>query len=121
MAKERNSKISINLWAAIRDVLNHSITKGQFPLACVAGIVVLCVWRMPAADVTALVNRILSVLDRFAFFSYLGNVILVAGWAMHARHQRKLFTGELNRVGQEKSDLQEQLLSRKLSSSNKPQ
>ena len=47
MSKKQNSRQNVNFWAFLQNVLIHSMNKGQFPLACLCGILVLIIWRMP--------------------------------------------------------------------------
>ena len=93
----------------LTDVLIASINKGQFPLACLTLFGMFMVYRMPSADVSKLVFQIVEHVANGSFIGYMLSVLFGGGWLLHARWQRKIITGEMDRVGREKSSLQEQL------------
>ncbi|MEO7796392.1 MAG: hypothetical protein ABIY47_01560 [Opitutaceae bacterium] len=111
--------VTTNMWAALRDVLIHSLTKGQFPFAVFAGLIALALFRMPSADVTILANKLIAGLYKLAGLSYAANVGLVCGWFFHARWQRRLIAEEMARIGREKTTWQEQKLGLPLSTAKK--
>jgi hypothetical protein len=121
MAKEKNSKTTVNFWAFLQNVAIHSMNKGQFPLACVAAIILLLIYKLPPQDAARLVDRILNNLTSAKGFAYVLCTFLAGGWAFHARWQRRTISAEMDRIGREKSQLQEQTIGDKLShSKSKP-
>jgi hypothetical protein len=120
MAKEKkNSRTYVNFWAFLQNVLIHSINKGQFPLACVSGIIALIIWRMPPEFSAKLLDRILFNLTTWKGASYILNFTIPTAWAYHARWQRRSISSEIDRIGREKTQLQEQITGLKLSPSKK--
>jgi hypothetical protein len=110
---------SVNVWTAIQNVLIHSINKGQFPLACVAGLLALLIHRMPSEDVGLLADRLSTNLGKLTGLSYTANALLAVGWAVHSRWQRRSIAREMDRIGREKTTLQEKNTGLKLAGSSK--
>ena len=116
----KNSKPkSQTFWGMITEVLIASMNKGQFPIACLTLFGMLMVYRMPPADVSKLVFQLEEHLASMAFTGYLLSFFLGGGWFFHARWQRKVITAEMERIGNEKTLLQEKALSIKTESSQK--
>jgi hypothetical protein len=102
-------------WAqAFRDIVIASMNKGQLPLLAIAGVAALIIWRMPPADVSLLANEILSRLDRGDLTGWVLSGLLAGAWHFHARMMRKAFHREADRIGKEKSKLQNVAAGRKL-------
>jgi integral membrane sensor domain MASE1 len=74
------------------------MSKGQFPLAIIGLIVMSLIWRMPPEDISALVFRIVDGSARGALLGYFFALIAMAGWYLHARHQRRVIAAALERV-----------------------
>jgi hypothetical protein len=108
MAGQRNVKVHVNFWAATRDIFTHSMNKGQFPLACFAALVAILVVKVSPEYAERLLDRILSSLTTLKGFSYVANVLLILGWAVYAKWQRSLAHNEMDRIGREKTRLQEE-------------
>ena len=89
--KLRVQRIELNFWAAVRAIFTHSMNKGQFPLACVAAVMALIIFKTPEAKVGELLEAILRHTRQLAFLSYGLNVLLLVGWWGHARYQREIF------------------------------
>lgn len=105
-------------WAqAFRDILIASMNKGQLPLLAFAGVIALMIWRMPEADITSLVDRMLTRLESGELLGWLFALLLVIGWYTHARWLRKEYADEFDRIGREKSRLQEGAAGRRLQGS----
>jgi hypothetical protein len=114
MTDKRKSGVS---WAqAVRDVLIHSMNKGQLPALGLGVAVLLIAWRLPPEHLGKIVE---GLFPKLFIASATLNTLLALGWVVHARRMRKQMASELDRMGQEKTRLQEQLASRKLSTSSK--
>lgn len=118
MASKRTITLKINFWAALRDVMTHAMDKGQFPLAVVGALLALAIIKMPPEHSTTLLHRILDGLKTIHGASYALNAVLLAGWYFHAKWQRGSISIEMNRIGREKTQLQEKQTGRKLVSDN---
>ena len=121
MTKSR--KTEMNFWAMVNSVLIHSTNKGQLPAMALALIGIIMALKMPPERIADQSDRIFRGLAKMAGASYTLNVVLIVGGAAGYRKLRVRFTDELTRIGKEKSDLQEQIIGHKLSSSkrNHPQ
>jgi len=75
------------------------------------------IYRMSAADVSRLVFQVEEHLASTAFAGYLLSFFLGGGWFFHARWQRRIISAEMERIGNEKTMLQEKALSIKTESS----
>lgn len=94
-------------WAqAARDVLITAMNKGQLPLFAVAALAFLVIWRMPAADVVTVANRVIDLFVTGELMGWGLALIAVIGWFFHARSMRQAFAREFERMGVEKSDAQ---------------
>ena len=104
----------------VRDVLIASMNKGLFPLALPGIIFMLIIIKMPAEDVSKFAFNFIERLANNGFIGYIIAVVAIFGWYYHARWQRKSISREIKRIGQQKTRWQEQKLSKKLESSDKP-
>jgi len=104
-------------WGMITEVLIASMNRGQFPIACLTLFGMFMIYRMSAADVSRLVFQVEEHLASAAFAGYLLSFFLGGGWFFHARWQRRIISAEMERIGNEKTMLQEKALSIKTESS----
>lgn len=119
MAKgDRAAPPKIGFWHMLRDVLVASLNKGQFPLACLFVVVLVFVIRMPPTDLSKLAWRLLDDLESAKLLGYALFVITLVGAFIHARFLRKMASGEMGRVAQERNKLQERALGQPLKSSD---
>lgn len=118
MSVKRTITVKLNGWAALKDIMIHSMDKGQFPLAIVGAIVGLIIWCLEPKDVSRLLDRILYNLTTLKGVSYLANIGLIVAWYIHAKWQRRSISIEMNRMGREKTRLQEHHTDTKLASTN---
>lgn len=116
--KPRNGHVT---WAhAVRDIFVTSINRGQLPVLGMIAVALLMLWKMPADDVSSLASEILHSLQNGELWGYLLFVLTLIGWYSHAKRMRKMFSAEAERIGTEKSRLQEKLVGHNYKSSNKP-
>lgn len=104
-SKGQNAKL--NFWAMMSNVLVTSLSKGQFPIACLFFLFVIMLLKMPAADVTRLALGILTDLGNFKLGGYVISMVFLGGWFAHTRWQRRSYEKELKRVTEERNQLQE--------------
>lgn len=101
----------------VRDVLVASLNRGQFPVALVAGLFAMMLYKMPGQDVTSLLFRVTDDLKSGYLGGYVMSVFLAGGWFLHVKWQRREITQEMERIGREKTILQEKLVGKHLPSS----
>jgi hypothetical protein len=116
-SEKTRSKPAFNGWRALRDVLVASMDKGQFPLAIVSLIVMVLIFKMPEQDVSKLVFLMLDHLVRGALLGWLLMGASIAAWFIHIRYHGQLLNFELNRLAEERSQLQARTLGGKMKSS----
>lgn len=115
----RPQRIHVNFWAFLQTVLTHSMNKGQFPGACVAGLLALLTLKLSAEQADVILHRLLEMIKSGTGISYSLNVVLLGAWAYHAKRQRTAIAEEMERMGREKSRLQEEMTGRKLTNVKK--
>jgi hypothetical protein len=101
----------------LRDVLVASMNKGQLPPVLLTLVILSLIWRMPAADVGRLVFDLVDGVKSGWLVGYAAAGVSILGWYFHARYQRRLITGEMRRIANERSALQSQTLGKNLKSS----
>lgn len=107
-------------WAqACRDIVVTSMNRGQLPVLGMIAVAMLLIWRLPEEKAGELVFSILAALGRGELWAYVFLVLVLAGWYLHSKWMRKMFSAEATRIGREKSDLQSQLAGEKFKSSDR--
>lgn len=101
----------------VRDVLIAAMNKGQLPTLILMFIGGVIAWRLPPEDLSKLVSRIVGRLEDWTLVGWLLFILALVGWYLHSRKMRREFTGEYDRIGNEKSRLQQQVAGKKLASS----
>ena len=109
----------VTAWEAIRDILVTSLNKGQFPLAVIALVVLMVLWRMPSADVSKLAFDVLADLRNGYLVGYAIGVMAVGGWFWHAKYLRRAAANEVQRIATERTRAQEKQAGSPLKSSKK--
>ena len=100
-------------WAgAFRDILVASLNKGQFPIAVVLVIFVVIFWRLPPTDLKSILVDFLNRFENNYILGWALFIVTLFGWYFHNRYVRKVHSNEINRILQEKKDLQELLLNK---------
>lgn len=116
--RPRNGNVT---WAqSVRDIFVTSINRGQLPVLGLIVVTLLMIWKMPGDAVSALAEEVLHSLQNGDLWGYVLFVLTLGGWYSHAKRMRKMFSNEAERIGTEKSRLQEQLVGRNYKSSNNP-
>ena len=93
----------------IRDVATHAMNKGQFLGVALTGLVALVIWRAPPEFSGQVLDRILRNLTSMRGIAYVLVGALALGWALHLRFVIRSTADEIDRIGREKTKLQEQL------------
>lgn len=112
MKKNNNKHKPKNVsWAeAFRDITIVAMNRGQLPVLGFIFIIILFLYKIPNEEIVQLVHDIVDKLGVIAFFSYIFNIVLVLSWAWHAKMVRKMHSNECERVGKEKTKLQQSQL-----------
>lgn len=98
-------------WAeAFRDIVVASMDRGQLPILFLFGTVFALIWKLDSKDSLSLLSSIGTQLNNWYIYGYILFFLSLFGWYTTAKMLRKMHFEECDRVGREKSDLQEKLL-----------
>lgn len=89
----------------LRDVLVASLNRGQFPMAVMGLITVIAVCRMPSADLSRLIFRLLDVAEAREYGGYVLAVTIALAWAIHSKRQRREIAAEIRRLSDQRTRL----------------
>jgi len=124
MAGKKKAKIvtqkviqKVNFWKFLRDVLLASMSKGQLPAATLSLIFIIMILKMPSEDVSKLVFSLFEWLREGMLLGYALFVLTLAGWAFHAKYQRRLQSREIDRLADERNEWQKKALGGRVESS----
>lgn len=98
------------MWHAIRDIFLAAINKGQLPILGVIAILAIIFARLPQDKLGDIVDKILTGLSDLSLLGYAFAVAIAAAWVLHAKMTRAVHYRETDRIGKEKSDLQQILI-----------
>lgn len=101
----------------LRDVLVASLNRGQFPVAIMGLIVVITICRMPPADLSRLMFRLLDAAEAHEYGGYVLSLMITIGWAIHGRRQRREIAAEIRRLSEQRNRLQQMTLDIQIKSS----
>jgi uncharacterized protein YacL len=106
-------------WAkAFRDVVVKAMEKGQLIPVLVGLIILLSISKMDSHHISKIWEKVLDSLLNGNIFLWLFIFLLLLIWRNNTKKLRKLFSNEVERLGKEKSELQQRRTSIKLQSSD---
>ena len=109
--KEYSKPYNKVTWAqAFRDVVIASIEKGQLPVLFGFGSFFLLIWKLDSSDSLVLLNSILEKLSDWYLYGYVLFLLSILGWYSSSKNLHKMHFEECDRVGREKTELQDKLL-----------
>lgn len=112
-----NGKVT---WAqAVRDMVNRSMSTGQLLPFGIFVLLTIVFWRMPAEDLRETMHEIISGFIEGHLWGWGVSLILLVAWVSHAKRMRKEFSEEADRIGKEKTGLQQRRTSQKLGTSQR--
>ncbi|WP_156529904.1 hypothetical protein [Klebsiella oxytoca] len=112
-----NGKVT---WAqAVRDMVNRSMSTGQLLPFGIFVLLAIVFWRMPAEDLRETMHEIISGFIEGHLWGWGVSLILLVVWVSHAKRMRKEFSEEADRIGKEKTGLQQRRTSQKLGTSQR--
>ena len=119
MAKPNNNNKTTVSWAqAFRDIIIRAMDRGQ--LLPVLGFLLFLafIWKMPEENVYEFGVLILKGFKDLSLAGWGVSGIVCILWAGHARIMRRKHSSECQRIGNEKSKLQQSTVKTKLGSSD---
>jgi hypothetical protein len=117
MANTHNQKFTI--WQMFSNIFVAAINKGQLPVAILGLLLIILFIRMPADDLTAFASKVLAELKSGYLLGYLGFIMALCGWFLHAKRLRRISHHETERIGDEKTKLQKAALPGKIKTSRR--
>lgn len=91
----------------VRDVFVTAIDRGQLPALLMGCVLLTVAFRLPPEQLVVFSEKIL---DRFASGVYVGwgvSLLLLVAWRAHSRYLIKIHSTEIDRIGREKSAIQD--------------
>lgn len=114
-----SNRKGMTFFQMLRDVLVASLNRGQFPMAIMGLIAVITVCRMPPADLSRLVFRLLDVAEEREYMGYGLSVLIAVAWAIHSKRQRREMAAEIRRLSGQRNQPQQMAFDRQISSSGR--
>lgn len=106
MAKGKRPTENVTFWQMVRDVLIASMNKGQFPFAAFAVIIITMIIKMPSEDVSKFAFKLASIFELHQIMGYILAGVLLIGWFIHSKFQRRIITVEMARIANQRDKLQ---------------
>lgn len=120
-AKDKATKVDKRVtWAqALRDIIIHSMNKGQL-IPTILGLgFLIWVWRVDPKDLNDLGAKFLVLVQTHQVVGYVLWIATTLSWVVHSRVVKGTTDAESGRIGKEKTRLQEQLAGRDFPSSRR--
>ncbi len=118
MSQKEKQPEKVTIWQMIRDVLIEAMKRGQLLPAGVMLLVLIVAAKYPSNGLPSLLSAIYKVLLDTYLIGYIGFVVLAFLWYTLARKSREAHKREYERLGNEKSRLQELITGQNLPSSD---
>lgn len=107
--KTKPARVVKFTWAqAFRDVIIQGMSKGQLLPLGILLVTLITVIRMPNDELSIVIQQIVSGLKDWSLFGWGLVIVVLVLWSAHARHMRKMSSAEVQRVGKEKTEIQQQ-------------
>lgn len=103
----------------LRDVLVASLNRGQFPMAIMGLIAIIAICRMPPADLSRLVFRLLDGAEAHEYGGYVLTLVIAVAWAHHSKRQRRESAAEIARLSEQRNRFQQMALDMQVKSSRR--
>lgn len=107
-----------NFWGMMRDVLIHSLNKGQFLIGLIGFCIIIMILKMSQERTEEFIFELLSMVKSIYYVGWTLTFICILGWYSSSRRLRKIHTSEMRRISQEKKSIQENSLGIKLATSD---
>lgn len=114
-----SSRRGVTLFQMLRDVLIASLNRGQFPIAVIGLIALIAVCRMPPADLTRLIFRLLDAAEAHEYGGYALTAATALSWAISGKRQRQKMAAEIERLSEERNRFQRIALDGQIKSSRR--
>ncbi|MFZ1875012.1 MAG: hypothetical protein WAU54_19880, partial [Chania sp.] len=92
---------------------------GQLLPICIFILLAIAFWRVPEAELASILHDIVNGLKDGALWGWGCFLLAVGAWAYHAKLMRKEFSVEADRIGMEKTRLQQDRTQQPLGTSDR--
>ncbi|EKN6119591.1 hypothetical protein ACSOQT_001992 [Yersinia enterocolitica] len=100
-----NSRVT---WAqATRDVINRAMSTGQMLPLGIFILLVIIFWRVSPEELASVLHEIVNGLMDGMLLGWILCATSIVCWAAHVKRMRKMFSDEAERIGKEKTNLQQ--------------
>ncbi len=122
MAKTQNvrSKSSTyrpNVWGMIQNIFIAAINKGQILIFGLFLIFIVLIVKLPTEQTYTVIHEFLDLLETWHILGWILSLILTIGIVYNGKRLRKIHSMEIDRLANEKKELQILLSKRKLNTS----
>lgn len=114
-----NRNSSLGPWDAIERIGVRAIDRAQVIPVGLTAIVIVIFYRLPAEEIGPIVEKTLNGLADFQLLGWALFVLTIIGWSLNVRFLRSISWREHDRIGREKTKVQELLAEKKLGTSQK--
>lgn len=119
MVKPKNKGKQNVTWAqAFRDITIKAMDRGQLLPLLFFIVIVIFAWKMPNDKVYEIFIMLFEGFKDLSLVGWLGMILIAILWASHSRAMRRNYSVEYQRIGAEKSMMQQQLTKVPLGSSD---
>lgn len=117
MADKDTLRHKIGFWEMVQNIIIESISKGVFFGACLFILALTALIKMPNEDVSNLVFKILAGFAKYYYWGYITTMLVVIGWYLNVKWVKDSNVTEMNRLVEERNELQEKILGTNITSS----
>lgn len=103
----------------LRDVLVASLNRGQFPVALIGLILVIALVRIPPADLSRLIFRVLDAAEAREYGGWALSALISLAWIYQSKRQRRAIAAEMGRLSEQRNWLQQIALNGQIKSSRR--
>ena len=117
-SKNRNNSYRPNFWGFLQNTLIASMNKGQLPIMGVIIVFIIIIIKYPSDELPGLLKSIfyISKINSILGWIFFGGSIFTSYFIV--KWQRRIHTKEIQRISNEKRQLQQKLSTERLPSSN---
>jgi len=117
-SKKKRPARGRNIWDFLTDSLRESMRRGQLGMLMVGLLCALVIFKLPPEAVERLVDQIVEGAFTLRWGSYLLNILLSLALVFYSRSIRVRASREQQRIGSQKTLLQEQLAGHSMGTSD---
>ncbi|WP_027078853.1 hypothetical protein [Maribacter antarcticus] len=117
--KEEHNPYTPNFNFVILKLLSKAFDKGQLFYMVFGLIIVISVMKIPGGEILPFIENVIQLLENFSILGWALFVAIVLISTFRVKYLKKIHQFEIDRISEKKTELQNHLSSRELSSSKK--